>query len=95
MAETFTAIDGYDKKTVHTLRRCTLDDIRAMRTDWGREYLFIDLKGQVRRCRPNGRLQEWKRDPERFERGFKYGMYETWRMTTQDMLDRLVFEVKS
>jgi hypothetical protein len=90
---TFQLIDGYDKKTVRTYRACTVADIRAMVTEPTREYWFIDKNRQVRRCRTNGALKTWKRDPQRFERSFMYGMYEHFRLTTQEMLETLVFEV--
>ena len=103
--ETFTVIDGYDKSKnpkTRTVRKCTLDDIRAMvpgttifQTDRGSSYLMLDRQGKARNVRANGKVKTWKRDPNRFERSFKYGMYENFRLGTQGMLDSLVFEVKA
>ena len=87
---TFTIIDGYDKKTVYRVRRFTLDDIRAMQNSWNGTYKIIDKNGMLRDCRPNGALKTWKRDPTRFERSFKYGMYEYFRLNTEQMLAELV-----
>lgn len=94
--ETFAVIDGYDKskspKTL-TVRKCTLEDIRAMANEHKSHYMMLDNQGKVRTVRANGSLKTWKRNASRFERSFKYGMYEHLRLDTQGMLDRLVFEV--
>ena len=88
--DTFKALDGYNKKTVYTVRHFTIDDIKAMLTGYQSEYHILDKLGNVRRCRPNGKLKTWKKDPLRFERGFKYGLYENFRLDTAGMLSELV-----
>jgi hypothetical protein len=93
LLETRQVVDGYDKKTLHTIRPFTLEDIRAMGTSHSSEFHFIDRHGNLRRCRPNGKLKTWKRDPLRFERTFMYGMYESFRLTTEQMLTDLVVKL--
>ena len=93
--ETVTLVDGYDKhKTPRkiTFRRFTMDDIRRLDEMHG-EIWFESNQGQARHCRVSSGLKTWKRDPERFECSFKYGMYENVRWNTQEMLDRLLIEI--
>ena len=87
--ETFTLVSGYDHKTVSTFRRFTIEDIKHIS---GEQYI-IDKRGEYRRCRPNGAVKTWKRDPNRFECSFKYGMYEYFRLDTKQMLEQLVVMV--
>jgi hypothetical protein len=94
--EGFTAIDGYDKsKTPKTLqvRRFTLEDIRAMQAGTTTHYKMLDSQGKVRGVRANGKLRTRKRDTSRFERSFKYGLYEHFKLDTQGMLNTLVVVV--
>ena len=97
MEETFKVVDGYDRSKnprVLTVRKFTLTDIRAMLlVNAPRVYLSLDRNGKARNIRVNGSLKTWKKDPNRFGRGFKYGMYENFRLDTQGMLDTLVVEV--
>ena len=91
--ETVTLVDGYDKRKTPrkiTFRRFTMDDIR---NGVSGEYWFESNQGQARRCRVSSGLKTWKRDPERFECSFKYGMYESVRWNTQEMLSRLLIEI--
>jgi predicted membrane-bound spermidine synthase len=95
LLETFRVVDGYDRsKTPReiTVRKFTLDDIERLETGRG-EVLILDRHGKARRARLNGGLKRWKRDATRFEQSFSYGMYEHFRLTTQEMLDQLVVEV--
>jgi len=96
--ETFAVIDGYDRsknpKTL-TIRKCTLEDIKAMANGDCTSYLALDRMGKARHVRANGKLKTWKRDSNRFERSFKYDMYENLRLDTQGMLSTLVFEVEA
>ena len=89
LVETFTLVSGYDHKTVSTFRKFTIEDIKHIR---GEQYI-IDKRGEYRRCRPNGSVRTWKRDPNRFECSFKYGMYEYFRLNTEEMLQQLVVMV--
>src|SRR6266511_3081844 len=52
------------------------------------EFWFESNQGQARRCRQASKLKTWKRDAERFECSFKYGLYESFRMDTEAMLGR-------
>lgn len=95
--ETFTVLDGYDRsKNPKSLlvRKFTLEDIKAMEKETDKGYKALDRLGKVRDIRANGKLRTWKKDPNRFERSFKYGMYENFRLDTQGMLDTLVIEVE-
>ena len=87
--ETFTLVSGYDHKTVSTFRRFTIEDIKNIS---GEQYI-IDKRGEYRRCRPNGAVKTWKRNANRFECSFKYGMYEYFRLNTEEMLQQLVVMV--
>lgn len=94
LLETFSIVDGYDRnKTPRslTVRRVTLEEIRQGLTR--HEYVIADREGKARRIRKSSQVKTWKRDPERFECSFKYGLYESMRFTTQEMLDRLLIEV--
>jgi len=95
--ETFVVVDGYDKSKnprTLTVRKFTIEDIRAMLlVNAAREYISLDRHGKARNIRVNGNLKTWKRDTSRFERSFKYGMYEYFRLNTQGMLNTLVVEV--
>ena len=94
---TITVEDGYNRNktpVMLTLRKCTIDDLQAMAQ--GKYYgtiKMLDKNGKARDIRPNGSMQTWKKDATRFERGFKYGMYETFRLDTQQMLNELLFPI--
>lgn len=93
--ETVTLVDGYDRtKTPRriTFRRFTMDDIRGLGS-YGHTYWFEDNQGKARQVRVISRLKTWKRDPNRFECSFKYGLYENVRWDTKDMLAKLLVEV--
>jgi len=88
--ETFKAYSGYNKNELLTFRRFTMADIEAMKTSHKTDFLFLDRNGYARQCRTNGKLQTWKTFPDRYERSFKYGMYENFRLDTQAMLSTLI-----
>ena len=88
--ETVELFDGYDKGKAprkRLFRRWTMDDIRVY---GGGTVWFEANDGKARQCRNNGRMKIWKRRPDSFEQSFKYGLYESFRMDTQDMLRRLL-----
>jgi hypothetical protein len=86
--EAVTLPDGYDRaRRPRRFRRWTMDDI--INYD-GRDVWFEANDGTARRARANGKMKTWKRDPNRFEQSFRYGLYESVRMNTKDMLDRLL-----
>lgn len=94
LIETFTLVNGYDKRKTRetaTFRKFTLDDIKAL--DTMRTIYIIDKRGEYRECRRNGAVKTWKRDPNRFECSFKYGLYENFRLNTQEMLDQLIVRI--
>jgi len=49
-----------------------------------------DLKGNARRVKVNGKVRTWKRDPERVEVPCKYGLYEYFTLTANDIVDVLI-----
>ena len=77
-----------DERVVVNYRLFTIEDILATRGQ--SHFHFLDRRGFVRVCRANGALRTWKTDPQRFERGFKYGMYEHFRMNTKQMCESLI-----
>jgi hypothetical protein len=91
-------VNGYDRHKipeVFLFRRFTIEDVRALATSTQRLFWFESKQGVARQCRKASKLKTWKKDPQRFECSFKYGMYECTRLTTQDMLKNLlVFIVK-
>lgn len=88
--EVLTLPDGYSKgKRTVRCRRCTMSDIANLDGMRG-ELLFLDNQGMVRRMRKTSSLKRWKRDETRFECSFKYGLYESVRWDTQEMLARLL-----
>lgn len=89
-------VDGYDTSKnpkVYRVRHFTLEDIKAMSNETTRHYKSLDRVGKLRDIRANGKLRTWKRDTSRFERSFKYGMYEHLKLDTQGMLNTLVVVV--
>lgn len=95
--ETVQVVNAYDRRKnpeVLTLRKCTMEDLSAMaHGEYYSTIKMLDRTGKARDIRPNGKMQTWKRDPNRFERSFSYGLYEHFRLTTQEMLDALLFPV--
>lgn len=43
-----------------------------------------DSRGKCRKWRRNGATQMWKRDPQRFAFGAKFGLYSYYRFTNSD-----------
>lgn len=92
--ETVTLVNGYDRnknKQQITFRRFTLDDVK--RVEEGHEFWFQANDGTARRLRRSSRLRRWARYPERFECSFKYGLYESVRWDTREMMSRLLIEI--
>src|SRR6266446_5710647 len=96
--EFVTLRNGYDRHKVAEeirFRRFTLNDIKALEiAHYGTEYWFEARDGTARNCRKASALKTWKRNTERFECTFKYGMYESDRMSTSDMLQRLLVRIE-
>jgi len=90
---TFQATSGYSSKKApepKTYRAMTLDEVKALK--YGDHVEFLDIRGQVRTCKVNGKVRRWKRDPDRVEVPTKYGLYEYYTFTNAD-IKRLVVEV--
>jgi hypothetical protein len=66
------------------LRPITLEE--AKRLDYGDELWMLDRYGEAVRVRVVSKVKRWKRDPDRVEFSVKYGLYETIRVTTDDIL---------
>lgn len=54
---------------------------------------FQAINGEARKCKVNGKVRTWKRDPERVEIPVKYGMYEYGTFTEQD-INRILIPVE-
>ena len=94
LIETFTLVNGYDKRKTRetrTFRKFTVEDIKSL--DSSSRVYIIDKRGEYREVRTNGRVKTWKRDPMRFECSFKYGLYENFRLNTDEMLTQLIVMV--
>ena len=46
---------------------------------------FKSIQGDARRCKVNGKVRTWKRDPYRVEVPVKYGLYEYGTFNATDM----------
>lgn len=95
-AVTTAVLRGDKRKTPSTiaLRLVTLEEIPLLLGGpyARREFWTLDREGKATAIRTNGGLKQWKKDPQRFEQSFKYGMYENFRWTTQQMLSELYVE---
>jgi len=49
-----------------------------------------DRKGKARQVKVNGKVRTWKRDPNRVEVPFKYGLYEYGTLEARDIADVLI-----
>jgi len=88
--EVFSLPNGYDKgKTRVHLRHITFNEIPTMRG----EYWIADRKGYARTVRVSSSVKSWKKDSTRFEVSFKYGMYESFRFNTKEILENIMVPV--
>jgi len=67
------------------IRQITLDEAKALGSYYGSLYV-LDRNGNAANVRRNGAVKRWKRDPDRIEVSFKYGMYENFRLGTLEIL---------
>lgn len=89
---TFQLPDGRDfKRRLVTVRRMTLDEIKALRS--GQSVLIVANDGTLRNAKINGAVRLWKRDPDRVEVPVKYGLYEYARFGTYEAIYRFVVVV--
>jgi len=82
--------DRHKTPTSHTYRYYhDLQELKeALQTR--RHFHILDRKGDIASIRANGRLKTWKRDPNRIQQSFKYGLYEHFKLTGPEMLAQLV-----
>jgi len=66
------------------LRPITLDEAKALH--YGQEVWILDRNEQAARVRVGSTVKRWKRDPDRIEVTFKFGLYESFRLGTQEIL---------
>ena len=88
-----TVKDGYTKgKTSATYRNP--ESIAEMITwcDSHSHITVLDDRGFSRTVKVNGKVRTWKRDPNRVEVPFKYGMYE-YGIFTADDIHRILIPV--
>lgn len=83
--ETFMVRDGYDRTHKHRYRNPR--DIKEMIEYCGKmsHIDFIANDGTARKCKINGAIRTWKRDPNRVEVPIKYGLYEYGMFTADDI----------
>lgn len=54
---------------------------------------LLDNYGEARRVKVNGKVRRWKRDRDRIEVPYKYGLYEYGTLTERD-IDRVLIVVE-
>ena len=80
------ALRGSRKKVPDriNLRHITLDEAKALGY---RDHVYmIDRNGNAASVRVNSEVKRWKRDPDRIEVSFAYGLYEKFRLDTLGVL---------
>lgn len=77
------------KDTIN-LRQITLDEAKTLRN---RDNVWvIDRNGNAASVRVNSSVKRWKKDPDRIEIGFAYGLYEKFRLDTLSILRDIYVE---
>jgi hypothetical protein len=71
------------KETI-MLRQITLGEAKNL--GYGDRVYTLDRNGNAAEIRVSSKVKTWKRDPNRIEVSFKYGMYENFRMDTAGIL---------
>ncbi len=93
--ETFELFNGYDRKKKpekDLFRSITFEEAKNLY--YGQTVKMIDHLGNAwRNVKINGKVQTWKRDPNRIRIPCKYGMYECFRLNQSDF-NRIVVEVE-
>lgn len=74
------------------LRQLTLVEAKALGSYYGPLYI-LDKNGNAANIRRGSSVKRWKRDPDRIEVTFKYGMYESFRFGTMDILREILVPV--
>lgn len=94
---TFQVRSGYKAAETSTYRNPVSVDEMASYCDANSHITVRDLKGNARTVKVNGKVRRWKRDANRIEVPFKYGLYEYGILTGRDIVDVLipVSEVKA
>jgi hypothetical protein len=89
--------DRKAKPTLAPYRTVTVDEVRtwAMLQDralagavWPPPLptlYYLDSHGKAANIRQNGKIKTWKRDATRVELPVKFGMYEAFRITDEDI----------
>lgn len=86
----FQVRSGYDTKEVMTVRNPSSIAEMISHCESHSHILLKDRCGHARRVKVNGKVRRWKRDPNRFEVPFKYGLYEYGTLTSADISDVLI-----
>jgi len=82
------SLPHYQEKGLITVRPMTREEGKAIQ--YGATLEFISKGGDIRYCRPNGKVRTWKRDPERVQIPVKYGFRECGTFEWNPMLQRYV-----
>ncbi len=66
------------------LRPITLEEAKLLR--YGDQVWIIDDNGQAARLRVTSSVKQWKRDPDRIEISFRFGLRDNYRFGTDEIL---------
>lgn len=66
------------------LRPIILEEAKGLR--YGDDVYMLDDYGQAAQVRVASKIKRWKRDPDRVEFFVKYGLYDSYRINTNDIL---------
>lgn len=69
------------------LREIQLDEAKALK--YGDKVYIIDKTGRAAQVRVVSSVKRWKRDPDRIEVSFKFGMFETFRLNETGVLSEI------
>lgn len=72
------------KKDLIELRPITFEE--ALNLRYRDEVYILDREGRAARIRVNSKVKTWKREPGRIEIGFAFGLYEKFRLGTEEIL---------
>lgn len=73
------------------LRNISLEEAKQLR--YGDTVWILDMQAKAAQVRVGSAVKRWKRDPDRIEITFKFGLYESFRLTTSEILRQIYVEV--
>ncbi len=96
---TITVSTTYDKRKNPqpiTLRPITLEEAKRLDdpgSNLGQLWAIL-TNGKAGHIRRNGKVKRWKRNPNRLEVSFKYGLYENARFDQDEIVKEVYVEVE-